>query len=183
MLLAMKDEAGSHLSNKENDFMLDNAYGEELLDELTASVTSRPELGLLGIGVVLAWLLSLALAMINKTLLKDGERRWLSDSQNELREFYKTDVIPTSRSLYMNLQNIKEELIEEVQEMLNIFESMEQRVNDKSPTETLLQKEIDRLLEVSLTSEIRDCVLLSVAKQTHDLLKDMYDLIISHNMN
>ncbi|GJX04384.1 retrovirus-related pol polyprotein from transposon TNT 1-94 [Tanacetum coccineum] len=38
MLLAMKDEAGSHLSNEENDFMLDNAYGEESLDELTASV-------------------------------------------------------------------------------------------------------------------------------------------------
>ncbi|GKC23150.1 retrovirus-related pol polyprotein from transposon TNT 1-94 [Tanacetum coccineum] len=38
MLLAMKDVAGSHLSNEENDFMLDNAYGEESLDELTASV-------------------------------------------------------------------------------------------------------------------------------------------------
>ncbi|GJW11718.1 retrovirus-related pol polyprotein from transposon TNT 1-94 [Tanacetum coccineum] len=38
ILLAMKDEAGSHLSNKENDFMLDNAYGEESLDELTTSV-------------------------------------------------------------------------------------------------------------------------------------------------
>ncbi|GJY91773.1 retrovirus-related pol polyprotein from transposon TNT 1-94 [Tanacetum coccineum] len=38
MLLAMKDEAGSHLSNEENDFMLDTAYGEESLDELTASV-------------------------------------------------------------------------------------------------------------------------------------------------
>ncbi|GKF28759.1 retrovirus-related pol polyprotein from transposon TNT 1-94, partial [Tanacetum coccineum] len=38
MLLAMKDEDGSHLSNKENDFMLDNAYGEESLDKLTASV-------------------------------------------------------------------------------------------------------------------------------------------------
>ncbi|GJS49939.1 retrovirus-related pol polyprotein from transposon TNT 1-94 [Tanacetum coccineum] len=38
MLLAMKDKAGSHVSNEENDFMLDNAYGEELLDELTASV-------------------------------------------------------------------------------------------------------------------------------------------------
>ncbi|GJR12946.1 hypothetical protein Tco_0795598 [Tanacetum coccineum] len=48
---------------------------------------------------------------INKTLLKDAERRWLSDR-------------------------------------------------------------IDRLLEVSLTSEIRDCALLSAAKQTHDLLKD-----------
>ncbi|GJR59193.1 retrovirus-related pol polyprotein from transposon TNT 1-94 [Tanacetum coccineum] len=38
ILLAMKDEARSHLSNEENDFMLDNAYGEESLDELTASV-------------------------------------------------------------------------------------------------------------------------------------------------
>ncbi|GJW28367.1 hypothetical protein Tco_0045242 [Tanacetum coccineum] len=38
MLLAMKDKAGSYLSNEENDFMLDNAYSEELLDELTASV-------------------------------------------------------------------------------------------------------------------------------------------------
>ncbi|GKE32233.1 UBN2 domain-containing protein [Tanacetum coccineum] len=38
MLLAMKDEARSHLSNEENDFMLDTAYGEESLDELTASV-------------------------------------------------------------------------------------------------------------------------------------------------
>ncbi|GKD75558.1 hypothetical protein Tco_1333840, partial [Tanacetum coccineum] len=38
MLLAIKDEAGSHRSNGENDFMHDNAYGEELLDELTASV-------------------------------------------------------------------------------------------------------------------------------------------------
>nr|GFD05013.1 hypothetical protein [Tanacetum cinerariifolium] len=36
---------------------------------------------------------------INKTFLQDTERRWLSDSQNELKEFYKTDVIPMSRSL------------------------------------------------------------------------------------
>ncbi|GJX39911.1 hypothetical protein Tco_0254901 [Tanacetum coccineum] len=61
---------------------------------------------------------------INKTLLKDADRRWMSDSQNELREFYKTNVIPTSRSLYKNLKDINEELIEEVQEMLNIFELM-----------------------------------------------------------
>ncbi|GJS82437.1 retrovirus-related pol polyprotein from transposon TNT 1-94 [Tanacetum coccineum] len=51
--------------------------------------------------------------MINKTLLQDAERRWMSDSQDELREFYKTDVIPMSRSLYTNLNEIKEELIEE----------------------------------------------------------------------
>ncbi|GKF20932.1 retrovirus-related pol polyprotein from transposon TNT 1-94, partial [Tanacetum coccineum] len=35
MLLAVKDEAGSNLSNEENDFMLDTSYGEEL-EELMA---------------------------------------------------------------------------------------------------------------------------------------------------
>ncbi|GJY33880.1 hypothetical protein Tco_0418349 [Tanacetum coccineum] len=116
-------------------------------------------------------LLSSFQTRINKTFLQDTEQRWLSDSQNELREFYKTDVILMSRSLYKNLTEIKEELIEEVQEMLNIFKTMEQKVNEKSPTEILLQNEIDRLLEVSLTSEIRDCVLLSVEQQKHEMLK------------
>ncbi|GKC22622.1 hypothetical protein Tco_1024772 [Tanacetum coccineum] len=96
----------------------------------------------------------------------------MSDSQNSLREFYKTDVIPMSKSLYQNLKEIKEELIKEVQEMLNTFESMEQKVNEKSPTENPLQNEINRLLKVSLTSEIRDCVLLSVEKQKNELLKE-----------
>ncbi|GJY11283.1 retrovirus-related pol polyprotein from transposon TNT 1-94 [Tanacetum coccineum] len=89
---------------------------------------------------------------IDKTLLEDRERRWMSDSQNSLREFYKTDVILMSASLSKNLKELKEELIEEVQEMLNIFESMEQKVNGKSSKENILQNEIDRLLEVSLTS-------------------------------
>ncbi|GJR68366.1 retrovirus-related pol polyprotein from transposon TNT 1-94 [Tanacetum coccineum] len=38
MLLAMKDEARSNLNNKENDFMLDTSYGEETMEELTATV-------------------------------------------------------------------------------------------------------------------------------------------------
>nr|GEZ00278.1 hypothetical protein [Tanacetum cinerariifolium] len=33
-LLAMKDEAGGTLNDKENDFMLDNAFGDETLEEL-----------------------------------------------------------------------------------------------------------------------------------------------------
>ncbi|GKB76461.1 integrase, catalytic region, zinc finger, CCHC-type containing protein [Tanacetum coccineum] len=37
MLLAIKDEAESNLSNEENDFMLDTSYGEDL-EELTAAV-------------------------------------------------------------------------------------------------------------------------------------------------
>ncbi|GJQ90766.1 retrovirus-related pol polyprotein from transposon TNT 1-94 [Tanacetum coccineum] len=37
MLLAMKDEAGGTLNDEENDFMLDNSYGDETLKELTAA--------------------------------------------------------------------------------------------------------------------------------------------------
>ncbi|GJS42635.1 hypothetical protein Tco_0567678 [Tanacetum coccineum] len=91
---------------------------------------------------------------IDKTLLEDKQRRWMSDSLNSLREFYKTDVIPMSGSLSKNLKELKEELIEEVQEMLNIIELIEQKVNGRSPKENIIQNETDRLLEVSLTSEI-----------------------------
>ncbi|GJY41697.1 hypothetical protein Tco_0428967 [Tanacetum coccineum] len=38
MLLAMKDEAGSNLNKKENDFMLDNSYREETMEEIIAAV-------------------------------------------------------------------------------------------------------------------------------------------------
>ncbi|GJS56388.1 retrovirus-related pol polyprotein from transposon TNT 1-94 [Tanacetum coccineum] len=38
MLLATKDEAGVNIDTKENDFMLMNAYGDDQLEELNASV-------------------------------------------------------------------------------------------------------------------------------------------------
>ncbi|GJT33833.1 retrovirus-related pol polyprotein from transposon TNT 1-94, partial [Tanacetum coccineum] len=38
MLLATKDEAGVHLNEEENDFMLDNAYEDNALQELNATV-------------------------------------------------------------------------------------------------------------------------------------------------
>nr|GEU31813.1 hypothetical protein [Tanacetum cinerariifolium] len=94
MLLAMKDEAESNLKDEENDFMLNNSYGDETLEELIAAST--------------------------------------------------------------NWKELQQELIEEVQEMLNTFKSMEQKVAEKSPKENVLQNEIDRLLEVSLTREIQD---------------------------
>nr|GEW62488.1 retrovirus-related Pol polyprotein from transposon TNT 1-94 [Tanacetum cinerariifolium] len=38
MLVAMKDEAGGILNDEENDFMLDNAYGDETLEELIVTI-------------------------------------------------------------------------------------------------------------------------------------------------
>ncbi|GJT49918.1 hypothetical protein Tco_0976075 [Tanacetum coccineum] len=101
---------------------------------------------------------------IDKILLEDKQRRWMSDSQNSLREFYKTNVIPMSASLSKNLKELKEELVEEVQEMLNSFESMKQKVNRRSLKENILQNEIDQLLKVSLTSEIQNSNLLKRIK-------------------
>ncbi|GKG18352.1 hypothetical protein Tco_0372650, partial [Tanacetum coccineum] len=39
MMLVMKDEARGNLNEEENDFMLDNAYGDDTLEELSAAVT------------------------------------------------------------------------------------------------------------------------------------------------
>ncbi|GJX07959.1 uncharacterized mitochondrial protein-like protein [Tanacetum coccineum] len=50
---------------------------------------------------------------IDITLLEDRQRRWMSDSKNYLREYYKTDVILKSASLSKNLKELKEELIVE----------------------------------------------------------------------
>ncbi|GJT97508.1 hypothetical protein Tco_1093026 [Tanacetum coccineum] len=41
MLLAMKDEFGSNLKDEENDFMLDNSYRDETLEELTVAAVSE----------------------------------------------------------------------------------------------------------------------------------------------
>nr|GEU38780.1 retrovirus-related Pol polyprotein from transposon TNT 1-94 [Tanacetum cinerariifolium] len=120
MLLAMKDEAGSNLKDEENDFMLNNSYGDETLEELTAAV------------IMMA-------------------RIQLANDNAKSEPSYNAKAISEST-------NLKELQQEEVQEMLNTFKSMEQKVAKKSPKENVLQNEIDLLLEVSLTREIQDCV-------------------------
>ncbi|GKB23002.1 retrovirus-related pol polyprotein from transposon TNT 1-94 [Tanacetum coccineum] len=64
-----------------------------------------------------------------------------------------------------------EETLEDVKESrLKMRNKM--KVDGKSSKENILQNEIDQLLKISLTSEILDCVLLSVEKQKNELLKD-----------
>ncbi|GJZ33646.1 hypothetical protein Tco_0579082 [Tanacetum coccineum] len=77
---------------------------------------------------------------IDVTLLEDKERRWMSDNQNSLREFYKTDVILMSDSLSINLNELQQELIEEtISELKNKIKTIEKGKNvntkfDKSKT-------------------------------------------------
>ncbi|GJR40684.1 retrovirus-related pol polyprotein from transposon TNT 1-94 [Tanacetum coccineum] len=92
---------------------------------------------------------------IDNTLLEDQQRRWMSDNQNSLREFYKTDVIPMSASLSKNLQELKGELIEEVQEMLNIFESMEQKKNELLNAELAKSSSDSKDIQANLRKRIK----------------------------
>nr|GEU29402.1 hypothetical protein [Tanacetum cinerariifolium] len=85
----------------------------------------------------------------------------MSDSQNELREFYKTDVISMSISLSKNSKELQQELTEEVQEVLNLFESMESNVDQTSKRNKLLQNKIDQLLEANIANDVRNLVMQS----------------------
>ncbi|GKC01656.1 hypothetical protein Tco_0987792, partial [Tanacetum coccineum] len=49
MLLAMKDETERNLNDEENDFMLDNSFGDETLEELTAIVNASHKMIPIGV--------------------------------------------------------------------------------------------------------------------------------------
>ncbi|GJV66962.1 hypothetical protein Tco_1482471 [Tanacetum coccineum] len=93
------------------------------------------------------------------TLLEDSKRRWISDSQNTLRQFYKTDVVPMSLSLMKSSKELQQELTKEAQEMLNIFESMERKVDRTSTKNEILQNRIDQLLEANIDNDVRNLVM------------------------
>ncbi|GJS43429.1 hypothetical protein Tco_0568472 [Tanacetum coccineum] len=105
-----------------------------------------------------------------KDKIQDRSRSILYDDQDTLRDVYKNGVIPMSISLRKYSTEIKQKVTEEVQEMLDIFKSMEKKVEKKSQKDKKLQTEIDRLLEASLTREIKDCVLISVEQQKNEML-------------
>ncbi|GJV13250.1 hypothetical protein Tco_1354791 [Tanacetum coccineum] len=80
---------------------------------------------------------------IDITLLEDRQQRWMSDSQNSLREFYKTDVIMMSASLSKNLKELKEELIMKE----NVKVEYQKLFNSIKATWTQHKKELDELIK------------------------------------
>ncbi|GJV55660.1 hypothetical protein Tco_1456665 [Tanacetum coccineum] len=75
-----------------------------------------------------------------------------------------------SLSLTKRSKELKQEMTEEVHEMLNIFNSMEKKVETQSQKDNMFQNEIDQLLEASFTREIRDCVLISNSELENEIL-------------
>ncbi|GJX94532.1 hypothetical protein Tco_0349118 [Tanacetum coccineum] len=81
-----------------------------------------------------------------------------------------TKLIIDSPDSEETLEDTEESFTKEVQEMLDIFESIEKKVEKQLQKDKKIQNEIDRLLEVSLSREIRDYVLISVEKQKNEML-------------
>ncbi|GJU97287.1 retrovirus-related pol polyprotein from transposon TNT 1-94 [Tanacetum coccineum] len=100
---------------------------------------------------------------IDKTLLEDRQRRWISDCQNSLREFYKTDVILMSASLSKNLKELKEELIEEKNELLKA--ELEKSSSDSKDIQANLLKRI-KILENDFNVKNSNCVRRPKSKDT-----------------
>ncbi|GJW24317.1 retrovirus-related pol polyprotein from transposon TNT 1-94 [Tanacetum coccineum] len=72
---------------------------------------------------------------------------------------------PISKTLNKCSSALKQEITEEVQDMLEIFKSMESKVDDHLQQHEIFQIEIDRLLEASLEREVGDCVMIAVEQQ------------------
>ncbi|GJU09394.1 hypothetical protein Tco_1131790 [Tanacetum coccineum] len=67
---------------------------------------------------------------------------------------------------------LQEELTKEVQEMLNVFESMESEVDETSEKYEILHNDLDRLLEVTLADDVRNLVMHSCVKIENKNLRE-----------
>ncbi|GKB28594.1 hypothetical protein Tco_0867995 [Tanacetum coccineum] len=207
MLLAMKDEAGNNLNDAENDFMLDNAYDDETLEELTTVMIMMDRLQptdnqnehvsqneKLNDSDRIVYKMDQSIQTIhmlekspnkfydpflkarlgykNPERLKKAIAVQLNMYDGE--RFQSNNLTINSPDSEENLEEAKEiqenELVEEVEEMFKFFKSMQEKVESQQSTENSFQKDIDRFLEASLTREISDYVLLSIAKQKNKLL-------------
>ncbi|GJY24948.1 retrovirus-related pol polyprotein from transposon TNT 1-94 [Tanacetum coccineum] len=84
MLLAMKDEAESNLNDEENDFMLDNSFRDETLEELTATLV--------------------------KKAFKEREDRYLEDIVDLEEKLSSHDIIVYKKDLLMTISELKNKI-------------------------------------------------------------------------
>ncbi|GJW26033.1 hypothetical protein Tco_0039844 [Tanacetum coccineum] len=209
MLLAMKDEAGGNLNEEENDFILDNHYGYDSLEEL--NTTTITDVNALQIHLKSRIHSESVHEHTNHAKIKTAINTFDDDQidssiifddpyveNNSREDEHDSNAHDQSVALESLIYNVKkeaqkqrslnnelkkqktllhvcpnefkQEITEEVQEIIDIFESMEKKVEQQSQNNKKFQNEIDRLLETSLSREIRDCVLLSVEKQKNETL-------------
>ncbi|GJW37692.1 hypothetical protein Tco_0060612 [Tanacetum coccineum] len=100
--------------------------------------------------------------LVYSNLKISTDTHFIYDNKSDIKYIFNIDVQPILKSWTSCTKVIKEEITKEVQEMLDVFESMESKVDEKAQNHKTFQNEIDLLLEASLVREVRDCVIISV---------------------
>ncbi|GJV15459.1 hypothetical protein Tco_1360782 [Tanacetum coccineum] len=78
-----------------------------------------------------------------------------------IQQLFSHELVPISRSLNECSTIIQQEITDEVKEMLDIFESMERKVDTTSKKNEILQNTIDQLLEVNIANDVKNLVMQS----------------------
>ncbi|GKE65398.1 hypothetical protein Tco_1519559 [Tanacetum coccineum] len=78
-----------------------------------------------------------------------------------IQQLFSHEVVLISRSLNECSTIIQQEITDEVKEMLDIFESMERKVERTSKKNEILQNKIDQLLEANITNDVKNLVMQS----------------------
>ncbi|GKB43666.1 hypothetical protein Tco_0888608 [Tanacetum coccineum] len=104
------------------------------------------------------------LVTFNIDLKMDKHRTDLYEDRKWIERFFSHEVFPISYSLNECSTVIKQEITKEVHEMLDIFESMERKVDRTSKKNEILQNKIDQLLEANIANDVRNIVMQSYVK-------------------
>ncbi|GJV65447.1 hypothetical protein Tco_1476275 [Tanacetum coccineum] len=98
-------------------------------------------------------------SMVNEITMQTREGMIRNDASeidnNVAGSSHDKDNIPESS------KELQQELTEEVQEMLNMFESMESKVDRTSEKNKKFQNKINQLLEANISNDVRNLVMLS----------------------
>ncbi|GKC87097.1 hypothetical protein Tco_1147746 [Tanacetum coccineum] len=167
MLLAMKDEAGGNLNEEENDFMLDNAYGDDTLEELSAAVIivariqpaddkgdAEPKYDAEAISEVNASQINLISGMLSKGVHEHANNEKLKtvintsdDDQIDSNIIFNDPYVENNQA--ENQQRINKELKRQKALLQKELETCKERVKtiEKKPIQSLNYKEAYEALE------------------------------------
>ncbi|GKA80783.1 hypothetical protein Tco_0787475 [Tanacetum coccineum] len=106
-------------------------------------------------------------------ILEDAkESRFKMKEKQKDSEAQKKKVKPIYERMRLWITILQEELTKEVQEMLNVFESMESEVDETSEKYEILHNDLDRLLEATLADDVRNLVMHSCVKIENKNLRE-----------
>ncbi|GKE79788.1 hypothetical protein Tco_1549788 [Tanacetum coccineum] len=182
MLLATKDEAGVHLDEEENDFMLDNAHGDNTLEELSAAVIMMAHIQLIDdkFDAKPLMMLRISVSCKSKKALLQWEletcKEWVKEFENKPDQFLNYKEAYEKLQNKINVEN--EQLYNEKEEIRDqILKSQDETLKIKNETESF-----KKAFKAREDKYLEDIVTLEEKLKSHDQIvyKMSHSLQIIH---